>query len=102
MRSTIHMAAAFAVLAAATCPGQGGDDRDTDGFHDGLHAIAWGGTAGDGYGFDDNGGLVGIEDHGTVVEALPLASRNYTDHGLKTFGPSTLKRVPIRTGHLYN
>lgn len=92
MRSTIHMAAAFAVLAAATPPGQAGEpfrigvlpvlsDQEAESY--GRHffqavepAAAGIGTAG------------GIEGHDIVVEMLPLAERSPADHGLKTLSPA--------------
>ncbi len=92
MRSTIHMAAAFGVLAAATSPGPAGEP-----FHIGRLA-ALSGQAAESY--DEHvfraaelaaagiGTAGGSEGHDIVVEVPPLASRNHADRGPKTLGPA--------------
>ncbi len=61
------------VHIAAECLRQTGDDQDADGFRDCLYGVAYSGAIGDGYGFDEQGEVVGLSY--ATVEVLPVAER---------------------------
>ncbi len=74
------------VYIAAECLRETGDDQDADGFRDCLYGITYSGAIGEGYGFDEQGEVVGLAN--VVIEVLPPAERTEQNNGYRVVGPA--------------
>ena len=74
------------VYITAECLRETGDDQDADGFRDCLYGITYSGAIGEGYGFDEDGEVVGLAN--VVIEVLPPAERTEQNNGYRVVGPA--------------
>lgn len=73
------------VYIAAECLRRTDDDQDADGFRDCLYDLTWSGAIDDGYGFDENGDVVGVSH--VLIEVLPVNERTEENLGYRNLGP---------------
>ena len=74
------------VYITAECLRETGDDQNADGFRDCLYGITYSGAIGEGYGFDEDGEVVGLAN--VVIEVLPPAERTEQNNGYRVVGPA--------------